>query len=282
MNALYKQKILYASDKDAKNYLEKSYLGEDMTQQQISDLLGISQNNVSRLCIKFGIKALQPYERFTYSKLTSSQQQIIYGMIMSDGNINLQHKNPRIRFSQCLANKEFLYFCYNYLKDYISGSIRFRKPNICKSRGIIINSSGRYTFKTHCHPMFIDIYNDFYDKNKKKRLTKNIFSKEIFTPLMLAVWFMGDGCSNARVYVSLHTENFTYQEHQVMVKAFQERFKLNPTIRLRGKHYILSFNVVDSQKFIEIVKPYIVPSMQYKILPITKNEWLKQNVGKLP
>lgn len=71
---------------------------------------------------------------------------------------------------------------------------------------------------SHRHPVFIDVYNDFY-KNKKKRLTKNIFSKEIFTPLMLAVWFMGDGTNNSGT-ISLATCCFTYHEHLLMKEIF--------------------------------------------------------------
>ena len=175
-----------------------------------------------------------------------------------------------------IINKEFFYFCYNYLKVY-ARNIRFRKPKTTHHiNAAVVNSSGSYRLVTHNHPMFIDIYNDFY-KNKKKRLTENIFTKEIFTPLMLAVWFMGDGSSNKRGYIRLATHSFTYKEHYLMRKAFIERFKLSPTIRQLDKNYYLQFHTVDSQKIIEIVKPYIVHSMKYKVLPILKKDWLKQN-----
>ena len=49
----------------------------------------------------------------------------ITGKLLGDGNISIEKsKKPRLRFSHCLADKEWALHCYKELKDYVP----FSKP----------------------------------------------------------------------------------------------------------------------------------------------------------
>ena len=58
----------------------------------------IKRARVCHLLRKFEIKVIQRYERLDFPELTSVQNQVLYGMIISDGHINFRRKNPRIKF----------------------------------------------------------------------------------------------------------------------------------------------------------------------------------------
>lgn len=76
---------------------------------------------------------------------------------------------------------------------------------------------------------------------------------------------MDDG-TNVKSGLRLCTYNFNYLEHEVLVKVFKDVYDLNCTIQNRDNgQYCLYIKSESKQKLVNIVKPYIIPSMQYKI-----------------
>lgn len=279
MGLLFFNQVRNDSDLNVGEYLAKLYCNEKLTNRAISQKLGVSGGTVSRLRKQHNVPIISRYARLQFNAISDIQQQVLRGIIISDGSVKKVRNLPaRICFSQCSANKEFFDWCCSFLQEYISKiSV---KPARCSMFGQQrLNRSTSYIFRTHRHPMFNQYYFMFYDTNGHKRISSNVFNVQYFTPIMLAVWFMGDGHSTSEPRVFLSTECFTYREHVLMRKKFNQVFALQPNIHKtsQSKKYRLGFNHEDSKKFIEIVKPYIVPSMQYKILPITKKEWLQQN-----
>ncbi|MEK6936385.1 MAG: hypothetical protein AABW67_06370, partial [Nanoarchaeota archaeon] len=67
-------------------------------------------------------------------------------------------------------------------------------------------------------------------------------------------------------YIILCTNAYTLEEHNLMKEFFIKKFGLNPTIGFRdNKYYYLRFKKDDSNKLIQIIKPFISKSMIYKI-----------------
>jgi hypothetical protein len=65
--------------------------------------------------------------------------------------------------------------------------------------------------------------------------------------------------------VRIATYNFTYKEHQILVLFFKEKYDLNCTIQKLGSNYALYFKADSLYKLRNLVNPYIIPSMIYKI-----------------
>ena len=89
---------------------------------------------------------------------------------------------------------------------------------------------------------------------------------------MLAYLFMDDGC-NEKVKGRTKSYKFCISNFPLEdVKKFRDRlynkFKITSKIYLdRGKHPIVRISrKEDKLKFEKLLKPYIIPSMQYKII----------------
>jgi len=71
--------------------------------------------------------------------------------------------------------------------------------------------------------------------------------------------------------ITLHTQCFTRDEHEIITKWLQDRWGIKAKIlwfQRRDKtkgHYYLSLGVVATERLLSIVKPYIHPSMEYKL-----------------
>ena len=92
------------------------------------------------------------------------------------------------------------------------------------------------------------------------------FIKDI-SALGLAIWYMDDGyvTKNSCIFSSC---SFTIEEQQILADILLKKFELHFTV---GKNdnsmYLLA---QDFPKFVEIISPYVIPSMQYKLIPYSK------------
>lgn len=84
-------------------------------------------------------------------------------------------------------------------------------------------------------------------------------------PLAVAVWIMDDGsCSQS--HIDLSTYSFVLPEIDILQKGLLENFGVNAKyFRDRDKGYRMYFNVNDSRALAEIVRPYVIPLLEYKI-----------------
>jgi hypothetical protein len=121
-------------------------------------------------------------------KLTKQQRDVLIGMILGDGVLELNGRYPRLRADHSPKQKEYVRWKYKMFSNFISGKIRCFIGKRNKKTG------KRYThckFDTISSPIFEPFYKVFY-RSGKKEIPKNI--KELLkSPLSLAVWFMDDG-----------------------------------------------------------------------------------------
>ena len=117
---------------------------------------------------------------------------------------------------------------------------------------------------TKTHPLFNYYRNLFYD-NGRKVIIGDMLNQ--LNSRSLATWICDDGSyDNRQGYIILCTNAYSLEEHQLIKKIFNDKFGLDPTIGFRdGKYYYLRFKQSDSKRLIGLIKPYIQPSMKYKI-----------------
>lgn len=131
---------------------------------------------------------------------------------------------------------------------------RFKSPEYTECR-----------IKTRLHPIFTEIRNKYYDEVGHKRV-KYEFVKDI-DALGLAIWYMDDGyvTKNSCIFSSC---SFTIEEQQILSDILLEKFGLHFNLGKHGNSMYL--HASDFPKFVEIVKPYIIDEMQYKLIPYSK------------
>ncbi len=113
----------------------------------------------------------------------------------------------------------------------------------------------------------------FYE-NKRKIVPKSI--KDLLqSPISLAVWFMDDGTLDYRekshYSFSISADDFTVDETKLLTAVLEKRFGVISSIQTpscRGKKYTkLYIGKRGRDRFLEIIKPYILSCFEYKLPP---------------
>lgn len=72
---------------------------------------------------------------------------------------------------------------------------------------------------------------------------------------------MDDGCNHASGF-ELNTSGFTLNDVKILQKVLFDNWSIETSIHSRNRLYI---NSKSKKKFLDLIRPYIHPSMLYKI-----------------
>lgn len=190
--------------------------------------------------------------------LTSDSYSIIVGMLLSDGWLEKYslNSNTRFKFKQAIFRSDYVIYSFMALSHYCSNMPYTNKG---KRKGILFYS---LEFSTRYLPCFNEIYDLFYI-DKVKVIPVNIY--DLLTPIAIAHWIMGDGAKLNKGLV-LCTDSFTVQEVITLMNVLKIKYDINSSIQgihnQRPRIYILQESM---PKLINIVQPYLLPSMLYKL-----------------
>ena len=105
------------------------------------------------------------------------------------------------------------------------------------------------------------------------KLTDNKYIKiiplnieEYLTPLALAIWFIDDG-SLFNKGAKLAINYFTFEEVNFLCKVLKRKYNIIATPNKYGKDkgHIIYIHNNSLKLFINIIKPYFLPSLYYKL-----------------
>jgi hypothetical protein len=105
--------------------------------------------------------------------------------------------------------------------------------------------------------------------NNKKYISRDIL--EILDPQGLAIWYMDDGCvdrpldKNSMGILNTYCNSPDAQEELIIQLYFKEKWNIRCNINKGHGRYRIRFPHEEFCKFVEIIKPYIIPSLNYKI-----------------
>jgi len=207
------------------------------------------------------------------ARLSDQQWQLVLGGLMGDAHLapNL-HDRHGVRFRMGHGEKQVEYLDW---KASLFG-------NIGQSRNV--NAKGAAFVDLSPLSELGELREVVYWGDGKKHLTDDYFKS--LSPLALAVWFMDDGSFSERL---LSDEAKGLQQRtaggsgrvEFCVEAMSEasRVRLADYLRdvhgvdsrlaIRGaaKKAVLTMTTAGSSRFLELVAPYVHPSMDYKLLP---------------
>lgn len=75
---------------------------------------------------------------------------------------------------------------------------------------------------------------------------------------------MDDGCKDTSGYL-LNTQSFSLKEQEILADALGRKFKFEVNIHKDRSHYRLYVTAKSRDSFTETVKPFILPSFEYKL-----------------
>lgn len=238
------------------NQIIKLAVEDKKTNKQIAEIVGSNPTTVRKILKEKNIKTNSIRTKSILNKelvLTDEQKAILYGTLLGDASIGIQINEARISFIQGRGQEEYFDLKCEKFKE-ILGKIN-KTPRYDKRINKYIE---RYAVRSLCHPIFTKLYKELYP-NGIKTITKQWLNK--LTPQSLAYWFMDDG-SNCG---TLCTNCFSYEEHLLMQQYFIETWGIETTIQKNYDQYMLYITKSGKEKFAKLVKPYIIPSMSYKI-----------------
>jgi ubiquinol-cytochrome c reductase cytochrome b subunit len=212
-----------------------------------------NQLKVSRLK---GIYRIGPHNKDIIS--------IIFGSLLRDaqGENKFLGVGTKFSFYQEASHVEYLMFLHKLFSEL--GYCNPKLPIITTRLG----SKGKIRkvarFSTWTYTSFNWIYDLWYD-NKIKHVPKNI--EKYLTPLALAIWIMDNG-TKVNKGLKLNTNSFSYNDCLLLFKALNNNFNIKASIQSAGKkdQYLIYIWKESMTDLINIVSPYIIPEMKYKLI----------------
>lgn len=199
---------------------------------------------------------------------SSELKGFLTGLMFGDGYIDNGITKRAFRIKS--INKDFIDNIYNELTSCTNFNVFVREHPEKYSHGCMHKKYWELHIKAH--PYFVKKYHHFYDDQRKRVVSKEALSW--ITPYGLANWYMSDGyvChvgkESGKIYnrrIEFSTDRYSYQTINNMAQMLKERFGLDVSVIKRGKCHRIRIKQTSYESFINIIYPYIVDSMKYKV-----------------
>jgi recombination protein RecA len=200
-------------------------------------------------------------------RLGNQQWQVVLGSLMGDGNLSPNRRDRNgVRFRLGHGGKQAAYLDW---KVSLLGNIPVSRRT--DGRGAVFADFTPL-------PELGELQRAVYMVPGKKVLTEEYL--KALTPLALAVWYMDDGSFTLRSKelqtrtvggsgrVQICIEAMTEGTRDRLVEYLRDTHGLDVSWRRAGtaRKAVLTFSTASSKTFMELVAPYIHPSMDYKLL----------------
>lgn len=196
--------------------------------------------------------------------LSKRQREILVGVLLRDGHLERLYTPTlgRLKVEHSHKQKDYVDWLYREFRDWVRSKPRLREM---KAFG---NLYQNYGFCTYGHRLLGEFRERFY--KGKKKIIPNDLEKDV-TFLGLAVWYMDDGSIKSRRHkgVFLNTQGFNVSDIRKLQKVLRNKFGIESTTRNQTRNQKtkkqIYFGGISGEKFIALIKPYIISSMRYKI-----------------
>jgi len=209
---------------------------------------------------------------------------VLVGSLLGDGHAEILNSGGVIfKFSKRAEHKDYLFGLYNFFntRGYCSNnlpvcyvqkynkkvyeSLRFRLDGyrcLGWSRKYDKKVYEAYRFSTYGFTNLLWLYKLFYTNSKTKVIPINIIN--LLTPLSLAIWIMNVGTLK-NPGVILATSCFTKKEVELLKLTLETKFNLKSTLHKNKNKYQLYIKQESMDVLKELILPYMVTSMLYKL-----------------
>lgn len=214
-------------------------------------------------------------------KLNNTQLQVILGSILGDGTIARSSVTANFHFKVSHGDRQKDYI--DFKQKLLQNVTKHDLYNISNFRGFNKRKNARiYTAQTI--PLYqLEEIGALCLKNGKKVVTREYLDK--LDLLGIAIWFMDDGDN----HLNFATGSFSHDECQIICTYFKEKWDLDCGIidhlvkygdKVKTYYYITVLPSRESRsRFIELISPYILPSLRYKLFHKTRTQIESGNIG---
>jgi recombination protein RecA len=220
-----------------------------LTDLQIANRFNLEKYQIGRLRNRYGIETLPRWNRRDIQP-TEEQSQVLIGGLLGDASIPQKDKSRQCCFEikHSVKQKEYLLWKFSLLENFCSNQ---PKPL----------ASGQWRFRTVAHPYFSSMRTSWYPRGRKK-----VPEIKKLSALGLAIWYMDDGRNGSQgLDLTLCTCCFTRADNQKLGDLLLTEFEIDSRIAIYAGYCHLRIGLDSRRRFLDVVAPYIHPSMQYKL-----------------
>lgn len=200
-----------------------------------------------------------------------TQRGILVGMIWGDGSLKLKQRDY-VEFVIGHSDKQREYIEHKLEK--VHSILGGKKPKLNERKFLLAGKEQVELRFSRQHPYFRYLHRKCYSKNKKKWYTRQAL--DYLNPEGIAYWYMDDGGisknkhKETKVVTSCEMRIATYcteDEIDTIITYFKEVWDIQGKKRFHKKSdkWYLAFNTKESKKLELLIKPFIIPSMEYKL-----------------
>lgn len=211
-------------------------------------------------------------------ELLENDKKLLLALCIGDGCLRKPHpKSGNVQLEVGHSIKQEAY-C-KWKRDLVYKIFGGKNPPKIGYKTIKLKNSDKEYYAcrfTKSHPYFTYLRKILYP-NGVKVMTREILEK--LTVEGIAIWYMDDGsfykkdnedktksiCFDLRI----STDSFSYEENQLICDFFKEKFNIRfypyQYHKDREHNWIIRANKQAAIKFIDLIEPYVIPEMRYKI-----------------
>jgi hypothetical protein len=180
------------------------------------------------------------------------QREVIIGTLLGDGSMRCK-TNALLEINHTVHQKEYVDWKYRYLSELVRTPPKARNGN----QGRIA-----YRFVTRSLAELTPFYRLFYEDGRK------VIPEVALTPLTLAVWFMDDGCKS-RSAVYLNTQQFNSDGQTLLLEMLRNQWSIDGSVNRDKIYYRIRISVKGTVKLVNLIEPYVIPELRYKLPQVT-------------
>lgn len=221
-------------------------------------LIGVSPNS----------NLFKEYKK-SLNSLSTVQWEASIGLMLGDASIQSQNKGKtyRMKFEWSEKIESYVDHVYDLFDEWVI-SPPHKKSRTSPKGNLVVNLG----FQTISHEAFNPLAKLFIINNVKG-ISKSLITDHL-TARGLAFWLMDDGgkldynkkpLSRINKSIVLNTQSFTEAEVNMMCLELIDKFNLKCEIRSNKGKKVIVITEESFPIFYDLVSPYIIPSMRYKL-----------------
>ncbi len=197
-------------------------------------------------------------------KLDRTQREVLVGLLLGDGHLETQNEGCtyRLKVEQSEQHQPYVQHLYELFQAWVLTPPQPKKE-------------GKWWFQTISHGAFRFYAQQFY-REGRKAVPKIIH--RLLKPRGLAYWFMDDGSmkdTHSRAVV-LNTQSFSREDVARLAQVLSEKFALEAYLRRQREGYQIVIAGGSLQRFLDLIEPYLIPEMRYKLPKAGRTELPKR------
>jgi len=190
--------------------------------------------------------------------LTPAQEQLLLGTLLGDGCLAAVGVNPRLRSRHGWVQRD-----YNYAKYQVLSAFVRTPPKKAKNSGY---GTWSCVWATLSLPVFAPYLRMCYPGGQKRIVTEWL---DRLTWEAVAWWYQDDGGLHGKACI-FNTQAFPQQDVELLAAWLTRRGIRATARRVRAKrrnktYWIVALGVQATRKLFDHIRPWVVPSMLYKI-----------------